>query len=54
MEQEATMTQERFREHFSTGADAFVVLPADGSAPRRPDGLPLTDRDREVLRENGK
>jgi hypothetical protein len=43
------MTEERFQQRFSNGLNNAIVEPADGSAPRRLDGKPLTDHDRQLL-----
>jgi hypothetical protein len=43
------MKRERLNQRFSGGADSGLVIPADGSEPRRLDGKPLTDYDRQLL-----
>jgi hypothetical protein len=44
----ADQSRQRQRERFCNDA-GFLVLPADGSAPWRPDGQPLTEADRTFL-----
>jgi hypothetical protein len=44
----ADQRTQRQRERFCSDA-GFVVIPADGSAPWRPDGQPLTEADRAHL-----